>query len=293
MATIYTLGDYPGGVVRTLMVEGAGSVNFSANSTKFYAGNKVLNLADFKTEPVTSAPLKEASISPAQAVELGHFSNFKGVAAGKAGELWVWGTIDRAVYLWEAGSGKVQTFEIKGNRFIANIAFNPATLRFAACTDQGLEVYSVKDQSHKLFTGCAPRGWVAISPDGSKIARAAMTRVELLNAADGSTLNSLIEHNIDVNKLAFSADGNWLAVGTIKNRENGYCQVSLWKLNPVGLVGGFRGKLIPGGGRDNGVYDLAVSPDGQWLLGLTNMLRQWRIADAEQMKYNEGSRNTW
>lgn len=286
--TLYTAGEFPGGVVRTLFVEGAGEVGFSADSSKFNAGGKVLTLADFSLTDSTAPAVKPASITPAQAVQMGHFSNFKGVAAGKQGELWVWGAVGRTVYLWEAGSGKVQTFDIQGGSFIANIAFNPETQRFAACTNAGLEVYSVKEQALKLFGGCAPRGWVAFSPDGSKIARASFARVDLLNAGDGSTLNSLLEHNTDVNKVVFSADGNWLALGTIKNRENGYCQVSLWKLNPVSLIPGFRGKQIPGGGSDTGVYDLAISPDGQWLLGITNMLRQWRVADAEQMKYIEG-----
>lgn len=288
VATLYTAGEYPGGVVRILVVEGQGEVKFSADSSKFFAGNLVMNLADFKTETLNNAPVKDANLSPAQALELGHISNLKGVAFGKQGELYAWGAIARTVYLLELGSGKAQTIEVAGNQFIANIAFHPESQRLAACTNLGLEIMDMKDRSLKQFGGCAPRGWVAFSPDGSKIARAGLTRVDLLNASDGSTLNSLIEHNIDVNQLAFSADGNWLAVGTIKNRENGYTQVSLWKLNPVvNLVPGFRGQKIPGGGSDTGFYGLAVSPDGQWLLGLTNMLRAWRVADAEQMKFND------
>ena len=279
VVTVYTLNQYPG-VVRTLFAEGPGATYFSDDSSQLFAGNNILNLSDLTIKVVESTPVNVAQISPAQALQLGHFTNLEGFTTGKQGQLWVWGTLGRQVFLWETVSGKIQYAEIAGSHFIANLAYHADSQRFAACTDKGLEVINLKDSTRQLFTACQPSGQVAFSPDGSLIARATLNRIELLNSADGSTIHTMPEHTIDINKLVFSADGKWLAVGTYKNIQNGYCEVSLWGLDPFRLVGGFRGKQIPGG-----VNDLAVTPDGQWLVGMTNMLRLWRTAGAEQMKY--------
>ena len=256
VATVYTLNHYPG-VVRTLFVQGAGPTYFSGDSSTFFAGDNVLKLADNTVKVVKSEAQQNAQIDPAQALKLGHFNNLKGFATGEEGQLWVWGVLDRQMFLWETVSGQLQMVEISGKSFYANVAYHAASQRFFACTDKGLEVINMKDGTRQLFTACLPGAQVAISPDGTMIARAALTRIELLNAGDGSAIHTMPEHTNDINHLVFSADGKWLAVGTVKNMQNGYCEVSLWSLAPFQLVSGFRGKQIPGG-----VNDLAVTVVG-------------------------------
>lgn len=280
---IYTAGDYPGGFVRLLAPKGEGGIYFSPDSSQFFGGDQVWRVDTWQAQPAENKSPAQAYLDTERAVALGHFAGLRGLKTGSNGELWAWGGMERTVYLWEAVSGTRLTAQIEGNRFMANLAVHPQSQRFAACTDRGLEVVNLAQGTRSLFGQCSRNGILAFSPDGSRLARVSLTRVDLLNAADGSVMHTLAENIYLIQWMEFSEDGNWLAVGTVKNRENGYCQVRLWQITPLRLVPGFRGLLIPGGG--SGVYDMGVTPDGQWLVGLTNMLRLWRTADAEQMKF--------
>ena len=116
---------------------------------------------------------------------------------------------------------------------------------------------------------------VAFSPDGSLLATGgndALARFWDLN--NGEALGWMIGGTFAVPSLAFSPSGNLLAV------VNGN-MVRLREVETERIVGSFRG--------DYPLYDVAFSPDGQWLVATTNenSILAWPVDQA----YRTGNDN--
>lgn len=129
---------------------------------------------------------------------------------------------------------------------------------------------------------------IAVSPDGQMIASAAVQELILwrLNEAAGQSLASFV--NLDIYGLAFSPDGQWLALASdfYNNRE-----VTVWNVASGQVLetlptvtGGFAGTSV------------AFSPDGElmaWTAG--RAVKVWDMVE-EQMRFTvndpEGSGGT-
>jgi WD40 repeat protein len=277
--TIYTVQEEPGVVKIVYPGDKREEVSFSNSSSKLVVNNGYAAWVPAGVNPGTIQPTAPniPQISPGEAIQLGHFDNLAGFSWGKQGELWVWGSIGNQAYVWDASSEKIQTADFTGTRFLTNIIYHSESQRFAACTDKGLEVISLKDKTHHQFSTCIGTGQIAFSPDGTQIARtSALNTIDLINAKDGSLLHQLIEHTTGIYRLIYSADGKWLAA--IAD-----AQISLWQLDPLKRMDAFHGKPILGI-----ASDLAIAPDGQWLIEISNIknytAHTWRVVDGSLIK---------
>jgi WD40 repeat protein len=277
--TIYTVQQEPGVVKIVYPGDKREEVSFLNSSSRLVVNNGYAAWVPTGVDPGTINPTPPSApqISPSEAIQLGHFDNLAGFSWGKQSELWVWGSVDNQAYVWNASSEKIQTASFTGTRFLANIVYHPESQRFAACTDKGLEIISLKDNAHSQFSACIGSGQIAFSPDGTQIARAsALNNIDLINTTDGRLLHQLVEHTTKISRLIYSTDGKWLAAIADS-------QISLWQLDPLKRVDSFHGKPVFGI-----ASDLAIAPDGQWLLEISNIKNYtahvWRVPDGSLIK---------
>jgi WD40 repeat protein len=148
----------------------------------------------------------------------GRLSGFAFIPDGRA---LVAGGADKTVLVWDAQTGEV-LFTLRGQTPVGGVVFSPDGWRLANCVN-------VRDQSGRyvpatdvsvwdLRTGQealafrAPDGWLAFSPDGSRLAVGGQDgTVKVWDAATGQELLSFQAHCGGITGLAFSPDGQRLA----------------------------------------------------------------------------------
>jgi WD40 repeat protein len=288
---IIALGEYPA-VLRTIATGvGVWAVSFTPDSKQVLVndGEQVWQLSDFKQ--VSSGPTATATplpISPEQVLRLGHLDTTAGFTLGSGRQISVWGTTTKGVYVQEVTSGAVQEASMSPMRPQANLDFNLAQGLFAACTSTGLEIASLASGTSQRISHCLdPQGGsLAISPDGSILARASSNVIDLLDPSTGQVMRQFYEHNLPIIRLVFSEDGATLAAYTKKYTSWGSSEFSLWQVSD-GHSFGFRGLLIPGQ-----VTAITVSPDGRYLAVCGDKLRLWQTENAEQVKIGEEGGHT-
>jgi WD40 repeat protein len=121
----------------------------------------------------------------------------------------------------------------------------------------------------------------AWSPDGKRIALARYGEVELLDAAERTSVAKLAGHRGQVNALAFSSDGELLAAA---GGEPGlFGEVRIWKVADGSLV-----RTITG--HRDAIYALAVQPKGTLLAtgGYDQQIKLWDLASGAEVRTLEG-----
>ena len=252
-------------------------------------GEQAWQLSDFKKmasgSPAAAAPLP---ITPDQALRLGHFANTAGFTRGSGRELYVWGASEKGAFVWEATGRKVQEVNMSPFSQEATLDFNLAKGLFAACTTNGLEVASLASGSTQRISHClnSQGDSLALSPDGSLLARASSNIIDLLDPSSGQVTRQLYEHNLPILRLLFADDGATLAASTKKFTAWGSSEFSLWQVSN-GHSFGFRGIQTPGQ-----VTTMAISSDAGYLAVCGDKLRLWQTKNAEQVKIGEEGGHT-
>ncbi len=135
---------------------------------------------------------------------------------------------------------------------------------------------------------------VAYSPDGDVIATAGSDNaVQLWDAVTGGHLRTLTGHMDDVNCIAFSPDGYFIASGAGGFDDPGESTVRLWRVSDGALL-----ETMDGHGY--WVDDLAYSPGGQFIVtsgrdGLNPInakIKFWRVSDGELRRYYDAEVST-
>ena len=160
-----------------------------------------------------------------------------------------------------------------------------------------LNTYRVDTQtlesSLSLNWSADPAAQAALSPDGTLLA--ALTtggQVRLVRASDGATLTSLPPETNPPSRLAFSPDGQRLAVGYADptfNFTNDHV-IKTYRLPAGGLLSTHRGPQALEGQQAQ-LLSLAFSPDGLWLAAgfADRTITAWNLSSSERTRVLTGA----
>jgi WD40 repeat protein len=279
-------GDQPRGVF---------SVAYSPDGTALASGSadgtaKVWDLATGR-ERVTYRGHADQSDDPTAG------KNVLGVAAVAfhPKEAWVASAAGNQVHLWAADTGKPVKVLAKLDKAefpLKSIAFSPDGRRLAAGGDDGVVRVFAVDTGKETFKSPARNARVervAFSRDGKRVAAAdanGAAAVYAPGAANPVPLNVTVVPAGACLGVAFAPDGAGLFTGGTDGR-----------VRLIGAPGGAEGAGQPVGGvarefagHDRGINDLAVTPDGQFLVtaGDDKTVRVWDAKTAAPVRSFQG-----
>ncbi|MBI3844937.1 MAG: PD40 domain-containing protein [Planctomycetes bacterium] len=188
-------------------------------------------------------------------------------------------------------TGRVNLWDLASNTLVrtfvggAKLAFSPDG-QFLAVDGGGpngyVSVWRVSD-GQRVFNVLHGGNTtdVAYSPDGRIVASCGTDNtIKLWDAASGALLRTLSGHADDVNTIAFSPDGQWIASGAGGSDVPGESTIKLWRVSD-----GFLLRTLAG--HADFVDDVDFSPDGAVLVssgqdggsptGAT--IRFWQVSD--------------
>jgi len=117
---------------------------------------------------------------------------------------------------------------------------------------------------------------VAVSRDNQWIATGGVKNLRLWQASDGKLVREIKDITGQVNQIAFSPDGTWLASAS---SDEG---VQMWQVSDGGLVRTFSQQT-------KNVKKLVFSPDGNLLASATsNLVQLWRVDDGSLVRETQG-----
>ncbi|KAK3811514.1 MAG: WD40-repeat-containing domain protein [Linnemannia elongata] len=188
----------------------------------------------------------------------GHTARVKGIAFSPDGQLIATSSWDRRVMLWDASTGDtISVFEGHSD-ILWDVAFSPDGRTIASASDdRTLRLWEVNSSRSSIETrdqiGDAVK--VAYSPDGLSVLSVGRHRIirqsDATTGASGSVLYE-IPNPESISTLAFSADGNRIAIGS----KDG--SVRLWDRRT-----GAAGPVLEG--HLSAVGLLACSTCGRWI----------------------------
>jgi len=206
----------------------------------------------------------------------GHF--FEALTISPDGKILVIGTSKGFIYIRNLENGALLK-SIRGHDMaIWGVDYSPdGMLLVSGADDEKIKIWDTSDWEilETIDTGGFITD-VVFSPDGSKIASSINSRegsrVGLWDLSNGTLLESIPLLSYGVDSVAFSPDGELLALG-------GNRQIQIWKLTSRELV-----HSMP----DIGLGDInvAFSPDGQTLVsgGEENAVKVWDVSTGS-LKY--------
>jgi WD40 repeat protein len=180
-----------------------------------------------------------------------------------------------ALRIWQVDDGSLEQ-ELKEPFAVDGIAFSTDGSVLAAgrlwCVSNGALSNPVK------LAGLADHvDSVAVSRDNQWIATGGMKNLRLWQANDGSLVREIEGITGQMNQVAFSPDGTWLASAST---DDG---VQLWQVSDGSLVRTFSNET------NNVVTKLIFSPDGNLLASATrDTLQLWRVNDGILVREMQG-----
>lgn len=177
---------------------------------------------------------------------------------------------DRAVRLWHP-DGRPAALLRGHTGAILDLAFSPTDKFLAsASADKTIGLWNEAGELHRTLYGhSAPVAGVAFGPRGQILASASHDRTLKLWRRDGTLLQNLVGHQDAVLAVAIGGPAGKIIASGSRDRT-----VRLWQRgNP------HRSPLVLSGHRA-AVRDVALSPDGKWLLstGEDNRMLLWNLA---------------
>ena len=132
------------------------------------------------------------------------------------------------------------------------------------------------DRKVRTFSGESASHGVAFAPDGQTIVTSGVSGADLWDVASGEVRRILPGAKGDLGGVAFSPDGDLVAVG-LRKTNIGSGQVLLWDASTGRLVGTL-GDFQPNG--EDEIVDVAFSNDGS-MLAATSLDGEARVFDLD------------
>ena len=173
--------------------------------------------------------------------------------------------LDRKIYIWDSGTGRVLT-TLAGHQGAVNaIAFRQNSPQLASVSSDGDVLIWDIGAAHEVYAIETPDAFnrITVSADGKWMAEGVGLDAKIWNIATGAEQFSL-QHDLPVNAVAFSPDGSHLAT---TDTEGG---VQVWDLTTQ------TSSLKMNGGKAN-LNAVSFSPDGTKIIsaGEDNLVRVW------------------
>ncbi len=212
--------------------------------------------------------------------EQSHLKSVTDVAFSPDSRLLATASMDGFLKIWDIDEERM-IFNLLGEAYqVYSLSFSPDGRWLAGGTSQGLVVWEFTNgnlvQRYLLRQPRRVRG-LAFSPDSAQLAFAADDNsVWVLNMQPFEVIHRLGGQDLDPLAVAFSPNGNYLAVGTMDGSLN------LWEIYPP-KEDERDPRLINTFWHPEWVNDLAFSPDGMILATLSNdfNIRLWSVPGGE------------
>lgn len=231
--------------------------------------------------PVSAAEkTAPANDRPEIFVQLGH-SGVQSVAFSKNGE-YVLSSGDKAVKLWDAGTGReIRTFT-GHSAYVASAVFSPDEKYILSCgMDKLVILWNVENGAPvKTMEGHTKGVFAAVfTPDGNYIATGGMDNViKIWETKTGKIVKEFPAHAAAVRSLAFSPDGRLLVSGSWDKT------IKLWDTENGREIKTITGHTAP-------VNAVTFSPDGRRILsagGKDKSVRLWDTQSGRELARFDG-----
>ncbi|MEH2157899.1 WD40 repeat domain-containing protein [Nostoc sp.] len=188
---------------------------------------------------------------------------------------------------WELGTGQiVDTFSVAGHLgSISSLALSPDGLTIYSCGggDATIKLWDARtgDKISTLFGHSAPVHCLVTKQDGSVLFSASSDKtIKIWNVKYKQQISTLVGHSNKIFSLDISHDGKILASGDLDGN------IKVWNLETEKEIYNLQQKAYSNYSR-NGVFSLAISPDGKKMVSCTErlypVLQVWNLETGEEI----------
>ncbi|MBD1867442.1 pentapeptide repeat-containing protein [Cyanobacteria bacterium FACHB-471] len=221
----------------------------------------------------------------------GHIGWVWSVAFSPDGTLLASGSTDSSVRLWDVQSGQCLQVITEHTRSVRAVSFSPDSQQLASASeDKTVRLWNLQGQCLRILKGHSQSVYsVHFAPDQQTLASSSNdATIRIWEVSNGRCLSILQGHTSGVQCVRYSPNGQLLASGC---RDG---SIRLWSgylpHNPSSKPSTITSSAKPLQGHTDWVWNIAFSPDGQWLASasLDSTLRLWSVPDGQPIHVLKG-----
>ncbi len=198
-------------------------------------------------------------------------------------------TTIRTIKIWDVSTGKIIKTFTDNVKFNFPIIYSPPRVAFAISSDDKIITFDVMEkikllnidnwkEINTIFYSDTSHYYhelngFAINPDGKTIITGGDSTIKIWDISTGKLLNIIDNHQHVSFSFALTPDGKTLAVGNYSNPtvSDFFPAVKLWDV--------YTGKLLNTLESNDQIYNIAISADGNTLIGLSHRktIKVWNL----------------